>query len=187
MKPTDDPTLAATTARPSRRPPPEGLGVRRAVPGDAAAFAELMSDPRVYGTVLDLPHPSAVQWHAELSRLAPNDHYLCALRDGRLLGWGSLQVHAQARRRHSGVLGLAVAADWWGRGVGSWLIGELLSLADNWLDLRRVELCVRADNGRARALYESFGFEAEGLRRQWAYANGRYVDACDMARLVAPS
>jgi L-phenylalanine/L-methionine N-acetyltransferase len=171
----------------SRRPPPQDLGIRRAGPADAAAFAQLMSDPRVYATVLDMPHPTSEQWHGTLARVVPGEHFLCAVRQGRLLGWGALQVHPEARRRHSAVIGVAVGAEHWGQGVGTVLLEELLALADLWLDLRRVELVVSAQNTRARQLYESFGFELEGVQRQWAYQGGRYVDACLMSRLRAPA
>ena len=40
-----------------------------------------------------------------------------------------------------------------------------------------------ADNARAIALYESFGFEREGLYRAYAWRNGAYVDSLAMARL----
>lgn len=178
------PAPAGSTPRASSRAtPPAGLGVRRAGPADAIAFANLMSDPRVYSTVLDLPHPTAEQWHGALSRVGSNEHYLCAVREGRLLAWGALQVHSEARRRHAGTIGVAVGAEWWGKGVGTVLIDALLSLADDWLNLHRVELWVYAHNKRARTLYESFGFRLEGVQRDWAFESGRYVDACVMSRL----
>ena len=51
------------------------------------------------------------------------------------------------------------------------------------LQLKRLELSVYADNARAIALYERFGFEREGLMRAYAWRNGRHVDAVAMARL----
>jgi putative acetyltransferase len=39
------------------------------------------------------------------------------------------------------------------------------------------------DNAPAIALYEKFGFEAEGTHRYFAFRNGEYVDAYSMARL----
>jgi putative acetyltransferase len=58
-----------------------------------------------------------------------------------------------------------------------------VDLADNWLNLRRLELEVYTDNEAAIRLYERFGFEREGTLRQYAYRNGRYVDSYLMARL----
>ncbi len=55
-----------------------------------------------------------------------------------------------------------------------------LDLADNWLNLTRVELTVYTDN--APALYEKFGFGIEGTHRRYAFSDGEYADACSMAR-----
>jgi putative acetyltransferase len=57
-----------------------------------------------------------------------------------------------------------------------------LDLADNWLNLTRVELTVFTGNVAAVALYEKFGFEIEGTHRRYAFRNGEYVDAYAMAR-----
>ncbi len=58
-----------------------------------------------------------------------------------------------------------------------------LDLADNWLDLVRLELTVYADNAAGIALYEKFGFVIEGTQRLFAFRNGEYVDAYSMARI----
>jgi L-phenylalanine/L-methionine N-acetyltransferase len=62
-----------------------------------------------------------------------------------------------------------------------------LDLADNWLDLTRVELSVYTDNAAAVALYKKFGFEIEGTRRRYAFRNGEYADAYSMARIKQPN
>ena len=59
----------------------------------------------------------------------------------------------------------------------------LIDAADKWLDLRRIELTVFADNERAIRLYERFGFEREGIMRAYAFRDGRYADGVMMARL----
>jgi len=58
-----------------------------------------------------------------------------------------------------------------------------LDLADNWLNLSRLDLRVYVDNAPAIALYERFGFEIEGTHKSFAYRDGEYVDAHVMARL----
>jgi putative acetyltransferase len=78
---------------------------------------------------------------------------------------------------------MAVHDAYAGRGAGTALMAAIVDLADNWLQLRRLELNVYADNARAVALYERFGFEREGLMRAYAWRNGEYVDSVAMARL----
>jgi len=78
---------------------------------------------------------------------------------------------------------MGVAGEWQGKGVGSKLLATALEIADNWMNLRRVELSVYADNEAAIALYRKFGFEDEGLFRDYAVRDGVLVDALSMARL----
>ena len=91
--------------------------------------------------------------------------------------------YQRIRRSHSGSIGMGVAVAWQGKGVGSRLLGELLDIADNWMNLRRVELTVYTDNAPALALYRKFGFETEGEMRDYAVRDGRFVDVYSMARL----
>jgi putative acetyltransferase len=110
--------------------------------------------------------------------------HLLAEADGRVIA--SAGIHEAGwspRRRHVGGLGITVAADWQGKGIGTLLMEALLDWADNWAGLMRVELTVYTDNTRAIALYEKFGFVHEGTHRAFALRGGRYVDSHAMARL----
>ena len=49
--------------------------------------------------------------------------------------------------------------------------------------LTRLELTVREDNLNAKALYERFGFEHEGIRRRGSLIAGVYQDVFAMALL----
>lgn len=77
------------------------------------------------------------------------------------------------------------------RGVVSILIGEqsfqgkgiateahhlLLDYAFKRLGLNRIEAGVLDGNLGSRRLYEKLGFASEGIRKQFAWANGRYQD-----------
>ncbi len=78
---------------------------------------------------------------------------------------------------------MAVRDDYQRKGVGTALMEAALDMADNWLNLKRVELTVFADNESAIQLYTKFGFEVEGEAVDYAFRNGEYVSACYMARL----
>jgi len=73
--------------------------------------------------------------------------------------------------------------DYGGRGVGRALTEAVIDLADNWLNLRRLGLIVFADNPRAIGLYESLGFQHEGVMREFGFKRGEYLDAVVMGRL----
>lgn len=70
-----------------------------------------------------------------------------------------------------------------GRGVGSALLQAAIEMADRWLQLRRLELQVYADNAAAVRLYTRHGFVEEGRHRYYAFRDGAYVDALTLARL----
>jgi L-phenylalanine/L-methionine N-acetyltransferase len=82
-----------------------------------------------------------------------------------------------------GAIGMAVRDDWQGKGVGTALMEAALDLADEWLNLKRIELNVYTDNAAALALYENFGFELEGTYRSYAFRDGRYVGAYSVASI----
>jgi L-phenylalanine/L-methionine N-acetyltransferase len=107
---------------------------------------------------------------------------IVAVLEGRIIGSADVFQY-KGRRRHVGDIGMSVHDDFQRRGIGSALMAALIDVADNWLDLKRLELTVYADNALAIRLYQKFGFEAEGTLRAYAFRAGQYVDSFFMARL----
>lgn len=165
-------------------PPDKDLSirVRGQEPEDLQAVTDIMNCPGVvYGT-LQLPYRSLEERRAR-AEPSSNVHRLVAEIDGRVVGLLGLHLEAGPRRRHVGSIGMGVHDEFQGRGVGSALMAAMIELADRWLQLRRVELTVYADNAAAIHLYEKFGFVGEGTFCEFAFRDGRYVDALAMARL----
>lgn len=145
----------------------------------------LYNDPAITRQVLQMPFQSTEVWR---KRLMPENErvvQLVALHQGVVIGNIGLEQFSRIRRSHAGNLGMGVAVEWQGKGVGSKLLATALDIADNWMNLRRVELSVYADNAAAIGLYRKFGFEDEGLFRDYAVRDGVLVDALSMARLRA--
>ena len=143
----------------------------------------LYNDPAVARQVLQMPFQSTEVWR---QRLMPDNERavkLVALHQGSIIGNIGLEQYLRIRRSHAGSFGMGVAVAWQGKGVGSKLLAAALDIADNWMNLQRVELSVYADNEAAIGLYRKFGFEAEGLFRDYAVRDGRLVDTLSMARL----
>ncbi|GGE12899.1 acetyltransferase [Aureimonas endophytica] len=158
------------------------LLIRAGRPDDAEALTDLANLPAYRHGTMRLPFQRVDETRRWLEGHKDGDVHLVALRDGRLVGSAGLSVLA-GRRRHTAVLGMGVHDDHRRQGIGAALIGALLDVADRWLDLKRVELTVFADNAPALALYAKFGFEREGLLRAFAFRDGAYADAVAMARL----
>ena len=162
------------------------ITIRRATPGDAEALRNVFAGPRARAGTLQLPYPSAEKWRKYLEEPPEGTYSLVAClgdADGEVVGELGLETTSRPRLRHAGSIGVAVRDDWQGKGVGSELMRAALDLADNWLELTRVELTVFADNAAGIALYEKFGFEKEGTHRRYAFRDGGYVNALTMARL----
>ena len=160
------------------------LTIRAREPEDAAGMSALMGTPGTFEGTLQMPDMPVASRVEFLSKVEPGACNLVAVADGRIVGCAGLHPNGiSARRAHTRALGIGIAAEWQGRGVGRLMIARLLDWADNWAGVLRVELTVHADNERAQALYRSMGFVEEGRMRAYAMKNGRYVDALAMARL----
>ena len=114
----------------------------------------------------------------ELGQQPASRHYLVAEEAGTIIGYaGLLAAGGQAD-----VLTIAVAAEYWGQGIGSQLLGDLMQEA-----VRRgcteIFLEVRADNERAQRLYRWWGFADIGVRRGYYQPSG--MDAIVMRRNLA--
>jgi putative acetyltransferase len=159
------------------------LTVRRCEPEDFEAVYRVYSSPKAMAGTIGVPYSSAQEVREELARETDGSFPLVACAGEEVVGQLTLIVYMSPRTRHSGHFGIAVRDDWQGRGVGTALIEAGLDLADNWLNLSRLDLRVYVDNAPAIALYEKFGFEVEGTHKRFAYRDGAYVDAYVMARL----
>jgi len=156
--------------------------IRAMEPADIPDLTEAWNQPRAYAGTLQLPYTSVDVRQKRSATLGPDVTRLGAVIEGKAIGMLGLERY-QNRRSHVGSLGMAVHDAYAGRGAGSALMAAATSLADNWLNLRRLELNVYADNARAIALYERFGFAREGLHRDYAWRDGAYADSLAMARL----
>jgi putative acetyltransferase len=162
----------------------ERLTIRRAEAEDSVAVAEMFKSLKVFPGTLQVPYPSREYWRKRITDNAESAYYLVAVIDERVVGMVSIDTFPnRPRRKHAGAIGISVHEEWQGKGVGAALMRAILDLADNWLNLTRLELEVFSDNEAAIHLYERFGFEVEGTLRQHAFRDGQFVDSTMMARL----
>lgn len=163
--------------------PESDVNVRPVEPEDWPDINEMLAQPRVIAGTLQLPFRSLAFHRQRLEKNDPARPHLGAVIDGKLVGDIMLVKAANERRAHAASFGMCVHDAYQGRGVGSALLSALLELTDRWLNIRRMELTVFADNARAIGLYERHGFEREGLHRDYAFRDGAFIDALAMARL----
>ena len=158
--------------------------IRHAEPGDYEDVRRIFAAPGVIRGTLQLPFPSAELWRKRLAEPLEGLYRLVACAGDEVVG--TLGLHTsphRPRRRHAADIGMAVRDDWHGKGIGSALLEAAIDLADNWLNLTRLELTVFADNAPAIRLYEKFGFSTEGRLAHYALRDGEFHDCLMMARI----
>lgn len=94
--------------------------------------------------------------------------------EGRIVGDGSLELGCR-RISHSAELGISVIKEYWGKGVGSTIMELLIKEAKD-RGVTKINLKVRADNQRAKALYKKFGFVKEGYSTRMLKICDEYFD-----------
>jgi putative acetyltransferase len=164
------------------------IRVRRAEPSDAGALVQLaesvgreqgrwilategwrsVGDERRYLKTV-LRHPDAAVFVAD--------------DDGEVVARLSLSRDPHPASRHVADVGLMVAADHRGRGIGRMLLEEAVAWSRAY-EIRKLELHVFPWNEPALRLYESFGFEREGYRKRHYARDDEFVDAILMAYLL---
>ena len=108
------------------------------------------------------------------------DGTLVAVAGTELIG----SLHVAPSRFGFGEIGMAVAREWRGRGVGAALLESAIAWARE-RGLHKLSLSVFPHNAAAIALYRKFGFVEEGRRvKQYRRASGELWDTLDMGLLL---
>lgn len=158
--------------------------IRQAEAEDYEALRQIHVGPKVIWGTLQLPFPTQELYRKRMAETPEGLYRLIACVEEEVIGALHLNTSPNSpRRKHAGSLGMAVRDDWQGKGAGTALMAALVDLADNWLNLTRLELSVFTDNEPGVKLYQKFGFEIEGTLRDYAFRDGTYADVYAMARL----
>lgn len=165
--------------------------IREAQPEDAAAliayFRRIFAEPGINLITEADEFASTVEMESRFIRdmaRASNCLFLVAEVGGDLVGQLTLEGAKRRNVRHTAVLGITIAAEWRGQGIGRRLIERAIEWARATGIVTRIELHVFARNRGAIRLYQQVGFEVEGARRQAVLRDGEYLDDLVMALLL---
>ena len=158
------------------------ITIRLVETDDFEDIADMIPGSNVYYHTLQLPYVSRDAVRDHLENISADHYRLVAVVNERVVGQLGLQP-GTGRQAHVAHLGMMVHVDYQGQGVGSALMEAAINLAENWLNLSRIELTVFTDNAAGLALYRKFGFEIEGTLREYAYRDGHFVDTFLMVRI----
>jgi ribosomal protein S18 acetylase RimI-like enzyme len=173
-------TKAPEAARRRGAGSPEGtFVVRPGRPGDAGSFMDLwrtvVAERRFVRT--DTVGGSTWSYRRRYFRRTwtLGEVSLVAVAGDRVIGHLTASRDEGPVTRHVATLGMAVAPDWRGRGVGSALLTESIRWARA-MGVEKLALSVYPDNEAALALYGKFGFRQEGRLTGHSKKSIGYVD-----------
>ncbi len=162
--------------------------VRPARPRDAASFLAMwrgvvaegrfVRPDEVRGSVRDFRRQFRDAWTRERAEIVAVD-------GERVIGHLSIGREGGSVTRHIASIGMSVAADRRGTGVGS----ALLDAAIRWgreMGIEKLALSVYPHNDAARALYRKFGFTEEGRLSGHSKKAVGYLDEIPMGLWLIP-
>ncbi len=169
----------------AQSPPPDAISLRSVRESDHQTLFEWVNDRELriqstaYRPVSWIEH---LQWLEGLVTDPTRELLIIDAGDGTPIGQIVLSSISPVHRSCEFSIRIGREADR-GRGVGSTAIHLMLDHAWNDLGLHRVSLTVHESNVRARRAYEKCGFIQEGVLRDAAFVDGRWVNLIVMAVL----
>ena len=101
---------------------------------------------------------------------------LVGLVGGRIVCDGSISAPTMERVAHIGEVGISVLKEFWGIGIGTCLMNEMIRFAKETGILEVLFLGVKAENTTAIALYKKLGFQEIGRFPGFFKVSGKYYD-----------
>jgi len=84
--------------------------------------------------------------------------FMIGIVDGKIVSTGNISASKRKRIAHMSGLGMSVLKEYWGQGVGTYLMQALIDFARASSTIEIIQLKVKEDNTRAIALYQKMGF-----------------------------
>jgi putative acetyltransferase len=159
------------------------IAVRPLHPGDIPAIYDLLAHSFMIGNV---PYDPGIElsfiseW---LAKRDPGVHRYVAMADGEISGLLILTHKMRPRLNHSGTISMVAHSTNRYEETRQALLAAALDLADNWLNLYRVDLELSTEAKTVIDYFQSIGFESKGTRVIAVYRDGRWLNQLFMARL----
>jgi RimJ/RimL family protein N-acetyltransferase len=161
------------------------VDIRRSTPEDFDAFydcfAAICRERRFLALVEPPPKEQSFAFLEDARRHGMVQYVATA--GARIVGWCDVVPHRWEGFRHGGRLGMGIARQFRGNGIGRRLLDATVRGARD-AGLSRVELEVFSSNTNAIHLYERYGFVREGLHRKGRIIDGHVEDVVMMGLLL---
>ncbi|MFI3621473.1 GNAT family protein [Vagococcus fluvialis] len=114
-----------------------------------------------------------------------NQLILLAFNHNDLVGVATVMGELDLPLKHIGEIGISILKEYWGYGLGTVMLEEIIAWAKEAGVIKRLEIKVQERNTRALKLYEKVNFETEGIiRRGYLSEDNEYLDIVLMSYLV---
>ncbi|MCR1899915.1 GNAT family N-acetyltransferase [Irregularibacter muris] len=113
-----------------------------------------------------------------------NALFIVAEIDGKIVGNLNFSGGLRPRMAHTGEFGLSVLQEYWGKGIGTKLIKNLIQWCKKSETIRKINLKVRNDNHLAIHLYKKLGFKQEGIITRDFLVDNRFYDSIFMGLTI---
>ncbi len=120
----------------------------------------------------------------EKSKAEKNSIVLIAEIDKVLVSIATITSSQKARTKHVGTLGIVIAEEHCGFGLGRILMEQLISWAASNGVTKKITLTTRDDNATAIELYKKVGFEIEGTLIKDTYIKETYYNTLIMGLFI---
>ena len=161
------------------------MEVRLAIPADAEAIRAIYNVEVSESTnTFDLVPRTLEQQHAWLAGHAGAHPAIVAVRDGEIVGYGSLSPYKERPAYATTVEdSLFVHQAHRGEGVGRHLLEELVRLAGDH-GFHAVIARIVGDNAASIRVHEACGFQLVGVEKEVGRKFGRWLDVVELQRLL---
>jgi RimJ/RimL family protein N-acetyltransferase len=168
----------------AQKPPPEDVDIRYSDLSDGTYLKQWLLDPAVGRW---FPMDDVVEIDDAVARWIGFSRYKCSLtatKNGIPVGITTLYLQPYKKLAHQCELGIIVAPEMRGQGVGTLLLRNLSHLAKENFKIELLHLQVYAENP-AIHLYERMGFREFGRQTHWIKENADfYVGRIFMERFI---
>lgn len=96
--------------------------------------------------------------------------------DNKIVSVAQISAPNRKRIEHNSEIAISVKKEYWGIGVGSAMMKELIQFAKEHISIKNISLGVRSINHNAIKLYEKYGFQKIGVHKHYFNVNGNYYD-----------
>lgn len=164
--------------------------IREAIPDDAKSILKHLRNTALETGFMTMgeegPGIPVEEEQEQLAKLyeSNNNLLLVTLVDDEVIGTASISGSQSPKMRHIGEVGIVIAEAYWGYGLGTVMMNEMIDWATESSVLKRLELTVQARNQKARKLYEKLGFTLEAIMPRGVKDNGDYLDVCLMSMMI---